>query len=601
MKKCVVMAGLLVLVSKMNGQQQEARIEEVEIYGKMMNLPYKKVNENVVLITKADIQQSPAMSIDELLQQTVGLDIRRRGSNGVQSDISIRGGSFEQTMTRINGMRMNDSQTGHNSLNIPVDLNSIERIKSIKCHATRRFGNNAYAGVINIITKTSSNNNVKISAQGGDYSTVQMGLSSQFGTEVFSHLFQGNSGQSEGYRHNTDYKINSAFYQNQYQLGNGTLQFQAGFSEKKFGANGFYASPQATEQYEEMQASVVSLMHRQNFGEFSVNSNVYWRRGQDLYLFNREKPEIYRNMHIGNNVGGEINGNYKSALGTTGIGVELRKEFLVSNNLGQRERFLTQLFAEHHFSFINDRLHISPGMSLAHFSNAGDLFCPGMDVGFELNDQHTIFGNIAKVHRIPTFTDLFYVSGTETGNPDLKPENAISYEAGYRFLKNKTQLKTSFFGRETNNGIDWVKNESAEKWQAENIGKMSTKGIEAEDEQRFDGFLSAISAGYTFLDIDLKTQTEFSRYAMDHLKHQFTAKMENRFLKNFSNQLVYRYQERANGYSYHLLDEKLSYHFRNLNVFVLINNLTNTQYTEAFGVPMPGRWFHVGVNYTIKQ
>ena len=88
---------------------------------------------------------------------------------------------------------------------------------------------------------------------------------------------------------------------------------------------------------------------------------------------------------------------------------------------------------------------------------------------------------------------------------------------------------------------------------------------------------------------------------MDHLKHQFTAKMQNRFLKNFSNQLVYRYQERANGYSYHLLDEKLSYQFRNLNVFVLINNLTNTQYTEAFGVPMPGRWFHVGVNYTIKQ
>lgn len=595
------MAGLLMLVSKMNGQQQEARIEEVEIYGKMMNLPYKKVNENVVLITKADIQQSPAMSIDELLQQTVGLDIRRRGSNGVQSDISIRGGSFEQTMILINGIRMNDSQTGHNSLNIPVDLNTIERIEIIKGPAARRFGNNAYAGVINIITKTSSNNNVKILAQGGDYSTVQMGLSSQFGTEVFSHLFQVNSGQSEGYRHNTDYKINSAFYQNQYQLGNGTLQFQAGFSEKKFGANGFYASPQATEQYEEMQASVVSLMHRQKFGEFSVNSNVYWRRGQDLYLFNREKPEIYRNMHIGNNVGGEINGNYKSALGTTGIGVELRKEFLASNNLGQRERFLTQLFAEHHFSFINDRLHISPGISWAHFSNAGDFFYPGMDVGFELNDQHKIFGNIAKVHRIPTFTDLFYVSGTEAGNPNLKPENAISYEAGYRFLKNKTQLKTSFFGRETNNSIDWVKNESAEKWQAENIGKMSTKGIEAEVEQRFDGFLSAISAGYTFLDIELKTQTEFSRYAMDHLKHQFTAKMENRFLKNFSNQLVYRYQERANGYSYHLLDEKLSYQFRNLNVFVLINNLTNMQYTEAFGVPMPGRWFHVGVNYTIKQ
>ena len=594
------MAGLIMLSSEMYGQQPEARIEEVEIYGKMMNLPYRKVNENVVLITKADIAQSPAMSIDELLQQTVGLDIRRRGSNGVQSDISIRGGSFEQTMILINGIRMNDSQTGHNSLNIPVDLSSIERIEIIKGPAARRFGYNAYAGVINIITKTSSENNVKISAQAGDFSTLQMGLNSQFGTERFSHLVQVNSGRSEGYRHNTDYRINNVFYQNQYQLGDGTLQFQAGFSEKKFGANGFYASPQATEQYEEMQASVVSLMHRQNFGEFNLNSNVYWRRGQDMYLFNREKPEIYRNMHIGNNVGGEINGSYKSTLGTTGVGLELRKEFLASNNLGQRERFSTQLFAEHHFSFISERLQISPGISWAHFSGTGDFFYPGMDIGFDLNSNHKIFGNVARVHRIPTFTDLYYVSGTESGNPNLKPEHAVSYEAGYRYLRNRTQFKTSYFGRETTNGIDWIKNESAEKWQAENIGEMSTKGIEAELQQRFDGFISSVSAGYTYLDIQLKTQTEFSRYAMDHLKHQFTAKMENRFLKNFTHQLVYRYQERANGYSYHLLDDKLNYQYRHLNIFILINNFTNTKYTEAFGVPMPGRWFHLGLNYTIK-
>ncbi len=594
------MAGLIMLSSEMYGQQPEAQIEEVEIYGKMMNLPYRKVNENVVLITKADIAQSPAMSIDELLQQTVGLDIRRRGSNGVQSDISIRGGSFEQTMILINGIRMNDSQTGHNSLNIPVDLSSIERIEIIKGPAARRFGNNAYAGVINIITKTSSENNVKISAQAGDFSTLQMGLNSQFGTERFSHLVQVNSGRSEGYRHNTDYRINNVFYQNQYQLGDGTLQFQAGFSEKKFGANGFYASPQATEQYEEMQASVVSLMHRQNFGEFNLNSNVYWRRGQDMYLFNREKPEIYRNMHIGNNVGGEINGSYKSTLGTTGVGLELRKEFLASNNLGQRERFSTQLFAEHHFSFISERLQISPGISWAHFSGTGDFFYPGMDIGFDLNSNHKIFGNVARVHRIPTFTDLYYVSGTESGNPNLKPEHAVSYEAGYRYLRNRTQFKTSYFGRETTNGIDWIKNESAEKWQAENIGEMSTKGIEAELQQRFDGFISSVSAGYTYLDIQLKTQTEFSRYAMDHLKHQFTAKMENRFLKNFTHQLVYRYQERANGYSYHLLDDKLNYQYRHLNIFILINNFTNTKYTEAFGVPMPGRWFHLGLNYTIK-
>lgn len=87
---------------------------------------------------------------------------------------------------------------------------------------------------------------------------------------------------------------------------------------------------------------------------------------------------------------------------------------------------------------------------------------------------------------------------------------------------------------------------------------------------------------------------------MENLKHQFIGKIENRFLRNFTNQLIYRYQERVTTGSYQLLDEKLSYDFKNLNIYLLINNLTNTPYTETFGVPMPGRWFHIGFTYQIS-
>ncbi|WP_297982480.1 TonB-dependent siderophore receptor [uncultured Chryseobacterium sp.] len=597
MKKQILSLAFVSLSIFLSAQESE-NIEEVHIQGKFLNLPYKKVNENITLITKSEIQNSPSQSIDEILQQYAGMDIRRRGSNGVQSDVSVRGGSFEQVLIFLNGIRMNDSQTGHNSLNIPVDLSNVERIEIVKGPSARRFGNGAYAA-INIITKTFSEENVKISAEGGDYQTYNLGLSSNFGNEKFSGLFSVNSGASEGYRHNTDYKINNIFYQNQFKLTNGKIQFQAGFSEKKFGANGFYASPLATEQYEETQASVVSVMHSQAFGKFNLNSNIFWRRGQDMYLYNREKPEIYRNMHIGNNVGGEINGSYTSNLGTTGLGVELRKEFLVSNNLGDRERFITQLFFEHHFSFIDNKLQVSPGISWANFSNSGDFFYPGIDVGYDFNNQHKIYGNVAKVHRVPTFTDLYYVSRTEQGNANLNPESAVSYELGYRFLKKGLTAKASLFGRNSEDEIDWVKNSAEEKWAAQNIGKVETKGFETEINQNFEGFLKSYSIGYTFTENKLKTESAFTRYALDQLKHQFIAKIENRFLKNFTNELSYRYQERATGYSYNLLDEKLSFHQNNLELFVLINNLTNTNYTETFGVPMPKRWFHVGFSYQL--
>ncbi|WP_312075946.1 TonB-dependent receptor domain-containing protein [Chryseobacterium sp.] len=584
-----------------SAQEKSADIDSVEIQGKFIATPYKSANQNISVITKADILASPAKSIDEILQLVPGMDIRRRGANGVQSDVSFRGGSFEQVLILINGIRMNDSQTGHNSLNIPVDLDDVERIEVIKGPAARRFGQNAYAGAINIITKVNPGKRVKISADAGDYETYGMGLNANFGNEKFSNLLQVNSNSSQGYRYNTDYEIRNAYYQNQLKIKNGSLRLQAGISEKKFGANGFYSSPAATEQYEELQASIVSLAHQQTFGKFKLNSNVYWRRGQDMYLFNRAKPEIYRNMHIGNNVGGEVNSIYTSSLGTTGLGVELRKEFLASNNLGHRERFVTQVFFEHHFSFFDKKLNISPGASWANYSTDGNFFYPGIDVGYTFLENSKVYGNISRVHRVPTFTDLFYVSKTEQGNPNLLPENAVYAEIGYQYQTKNILAKASGFMRDANNAIDWTKVSLTDPvWYAKNVGNSKVKGVELEFDHKVNNWLK-YTVGYTFIDNKLENSASvFARYNLDNLKHQFVGKLQNHFLKYFSNELVYRYNERLNFGSYQLLDEKLSFTKNDLSVYVLINNITNTKYTETFGVPMPERWFHLGFSYTLN-
>ena len=68
---------------------QEKQIDEVLVQGKFFETPYQKVNENIVVIQHKEIEQSPAKSIDELLQQYTGVDIRKRGGNGVLYDISI--------------------------------------------------------------------------------------------------------------------------------------------------------------------------------------------------------------------------------------------------------------------------------------------------------------------------------------------------------------------------------------------------------------------------------------------------------------------------------------------------------------------------------
>lgn len=585
----------------MNAQERTDDIETIEIQGKLISTPYKSANQNISVITKEEIANSPAKSIDEILQQIPGMDIRRRGANGVQSDIGFRGSSFEQVLLLLNGIRMNDSQTGHNSLNLPLDLEDVERIEVIKGPAARRFGQNAYAGVINIITKTYPGKRVRISAEGGDYETYGFGLNAQLGNEKFSNSVQANSNSSQGYMHNTDYEIRNVFYQSKLNIKNGNVRLQAGFSEKKFGANGFYASPKATEQYEETQASVVSLAHQQTFGKLKLNSNVYWRRGQDMYLFNREKPEIYRNMHIGNNVGGEVNSSYSWGLGTTGLGVELRKEFLASNNLGNRNRFVSQVFFEHHFSLLENKLNISPGVSWANYSKEGNFFYPGLDIGYNADQNNKFYGNISKVYRVPTFTDLYYSSKTEQGNAELLPENAVSAEVGYQFQNARLLAKISGFMRNSNNSIDWIKKSLEDPiWYAQNVGEIDTKGVEVELNHKVLDWLR-YSAGYTYLDTSFKeSDGVVSRYVLDNLKHQFVAKLETRFLTYFTNEFVYRYNERVNQGSYHILDQKINYTKNDISVYILINNVTRTKYTETFGVQMPDRWFHIGLSYNIN-
>ena len=130
------------------------------------------------------------------------------------------------------------------------------------------------------------------------------------------------------------------------------------------------------------------------------------------------------------------------------------------------------------------------------------------------------------------------------------------------------------------------------------MGNIQTKGVEVELGQHLNSFLKSYSVGYTFLESEHQQPSGLmSRYVMENLKHQFVAKLEVLFLKNITNQLIYRYNERVSTGSYQTFDEKLSYDAKNYNIYIMVNNILNTDYTETFGVPMPGRWFHVGISF----
>ncbi|WP_152975589.1 TonB-dependent receptor plug domain-containing protein [Lacinutrix himadriensis] len=583
--------------------EKEQQLDSVVITSTRIDLPFSKNSRTITVITQEDIKKSATTNVADLLQQVAGVDIRRRGTAGSQADLYIRGGGFDQTLLLIDGIKMDDAQTGHHTMNMALPIEVIERVEIIKGPAARVFGQNAFTGAVNIVTKKNMGNLVTLNAQTGSYNQLNGGVTVGSQLEKSSHIIHVSRNTSDGYRYNTDYDNQNYFVKSTFNTDKAPINFIASFQERKFGANGFYASPSAINQYEETQASLVAISSEIKKEKLTLKPKLYWKRNQDMYVYIRQDPSIYRNLHQTNKVGAALDASYKSNIGITGFGVDVAKVFLSSNNLGSRNRFMTTMFLEHRFTFVDDKLDITPGVAVNYFSDFKFHAFPGLDVGYKLNDALKIYGNIGYTYRIPTYTDLYYNSPSELGNENLDPEEAISEELGIKFNTGNFNLSFAAFNRDSKKLIDFVKENETDLWQATNIRDLNTKGIELHASYGFKigTFNQKIATGYTFLEDDLKTvSSNFSRYSINSLKHHATASFQTQFIKNISQNIIYKYAERTSGQSYAVVDASVNYNLKAFEISIIANNIFNTEYTETNLVPMPKGNLLFGLKYTFK-
>ena len=132
---------------------REMMLEEVSITGSRAPLTKSQAARMVTVLDRADIAQAPVQSINDLLKYAVGVDVRQRGPIGTQTDISIRGGTQDQVILLLNGINICDPQTGHNAMDLPIDLSEIVRIEVLEGPAGRIYGSSSLVGAINIVTR----------------------------------------------------------------------------------------------------------------------------------------------------------------------------------------------------------------------------------------------------------------------------------------------------------------------------------------------------------------------------------------------------------------------------------------------------------------
>ena len=600
---------LILLLIPIFSYSQEApkqeKLDSVIITSSRIDLPFSKNSRTITVITSQDIQKSTATNVSDLLQSVAGIDVRRRGVDGMQSDIYIRGGHFNQTLILIDGIKTEDPQTGHHTMNMIVPLQNIERIEIIKGPAARIFGQNAFLGAINIVTKKKVKDNIELDLKGGSFDREFVSVTAATNLKKSSHQIHFSNHISDGYRDNTDFKNQNYFIKSSIKTKNDPIQILTSFAQRKFGANNFYTNSPSFNEYEETQTSLVGVSTRFTKNSLIIKPKLYWKRNQDIFLLKREDPDFSRNFNISNKVGAEVNTSYTSKIGITGFGIDLAKISLSSNNLGDQNRTMFNAFLEHRFLLANNKLDVTPGVSLNYFSDFDFHAFPGLDIGFKISNQLKVYGNIGYSYRIPTYTELYInIPNFLSGNDTLNPEKALAEEIGIKYTNANFQISSAFFSREAKDLIDYVKEtENSPVFLAQNLRKITTNGFEINTSYKFkiQDNSHSIALGYTFLEDDFHDTNVFaSRYLVNtSIKHHFTATVDFELFNFLQPSISYRYVERPTN-TYQIVDAKITVKMKSFTFYLLANNIFNASYSEKDFVPLPKGNMLFGLNYSFR-
>lgn len=616
-------------------------LNEIQVSGKRAPGIYQETGRQIAVISREQIEKLPAQSIQGLLRTALGVDIRERGPLGMQADISMRGGSFDQVMILLNGINVTDPQTGHYGLNLPVDLASVERIEILRGPAARVHGPNAFDGAINFVTKSGSENKVSAQLTAGDHGLYNLhaGLSHRKG--AFGNYFSAQKGASDGYIDNTDFDILNLYYRGQVTREQSKFSLQLGYNDKSYGANSFYSASYPNQF--DANRTLFAAASMESSGLIRIRSDIYWRRHHDRFELFRNyigAASWYtgHNYHLSETAGASLNATTSWSLGTTSLGAELRSESIWSNVLGlpmdkpldvpgENEGQFTRsfnrtnfsVFAEHNIYF--GRFDLSGGVLINRHSNSGygvDWY-PGIDLSYRLTTLLKWTASYNRSLRMPTFTDLFYSGPTNVGNPNLKPERAETYETAFRLRNETYSASVGGFYRIGRDLIDWGRIPGETVYTTSNINRVEALGTEAAADLLLSELipgqtlLRSLSVNYSYVWQDKVSDEGYeSYYVLDHLRQKLNISLIHGLgLPNVEVNWNMQYRDRAGYYTksdgtrvdhtpFWLTDLRVSWNKGNYGLYAEASNLFDATYSDLSELRQPGLWLKLGARIELK-
>lgn len=591
---------------------------------------------SVQKLTAAQLQQTGKHSVQDALDFLPGVDIRQRGPLGIQADLAIRGGSFDQVLVLIDGIDVTDAQTGHHSLAIPIRPEALLRLELLSSPGARIYSPGAYAGAINLVPKKADSTHFLLSTQLGQYALKDIfaGFAHRTGRVALTAYAAGSS--TDGFTTNTDHTLYNGYIASQIDIPNGQLRLQMAHLGKEFGAQAYY-TPLYPEQYEAVKTSLATLAYLGYANLWNWEASIGYRHLTDRFqLFRYNAPQWYKghNYHQTQLLTARLRVDYTTRYSRTQLAIMARYDNILSTQLGHKQKEAqkipgvtsqkythlgerTNLTATLEETLTFGKLTLTLGGMTSYNSSYRFVYAYGGDINYAI--APTLSTNLAinSAYRLPTFTDLYYNSPTRAGNEYLRPEEAITFEGGFRFQSQQIPLQANFtvFFRKGHNIIDWVQETPNNPvWNAQNHRSLSTLGGEfsAEYAPKFS-FLHHIGIAYAYSQhLDKQKESRAASYALDNLKHLLTLRAAIPCTHWITFTPALRYAQRAGSYpdltakqpiaypANICIDLRTSLHIAAFDFFLEANNLLDAQRIDLGNVPLPGRWLLGGMQYNIN-
>lgn len=547
--------------------------------------PSASVGRTVTVITRADLERLGIGSIIEGLRLVAGIDPRARGGADVQTDFSLRGATFGQSLVMLDGARLNDSQSGHHNGEIPAPLVGVDRIEVVFGPASAVHGADALGGTIHVITRTDPH--ATGLATVGEHGTVTAQVSVSGGRLPEGWTFSGWGARSDGFMFDRDFASGGGGVRG---VVGRSLTVDARHQRRVFGANGFYGPSPSREWTDQ---TLASTRWARAGDRWTSTARVTFRNHGDHFRWDINRPGFAENRHRTNalDATAQVSGRLNDRLQLTS-GAGAGGDRIASSNLGDRTYERGHGFVEAQWS-AGPRLSAQAGARFDAYSTFGNSWSPSVSVAAWVSPSLRLRMSAARAFRIPTFTERFYTDPAHLASAELDPEHGTALDGSVDLTTGAWTFSAAPFVRWDRDVIDWIRTVPTDRWRTTNVRDVTTSGGEISAMRSVGATL--FRAHYAGLRVEAPALTTLSKYVLEYARHAAGLSAATPLGAGLSAALNVDYRHRADGQQYWLVGARLTRAIGRFDAFVEGSNLLDESYREIAGVPMPGRWMTVGM------